>query len=80
MYTSTLSDVVVNDVPDITTLPLSITENGGSDYILDLSTLKTEEDIVRVLRHFSTRVFLHVFETSGIERYVKPVTPTKQYN
>ncbi len=59
-------DVVVPDVSDFLI--------GGSKYILDPSTLKTQEDVLNVIKHFSTRVELHVFDIVGIERYVKPVT------
>ncbi|MFE4029226.1 hypothetical protein ACFX4N_24015 [Priestia sp. YIM B13551] len=52
---------------------------GGSKYILDLSKLKTQEDIINVIKHFSTRVELHVFDIAGIEQYVKPVSSTQTH-
>lgn len=52
---------------------------GGRKYILDLSKLKTQEDVISVLKHFSTRVELHVFDINGIEQYVKPVSSTKTH-
>lgn len=71
--------VEIDNVSDVKELPLSVDSTGGYEYILDPSTLKTQEDIVRVLKHFSTRVTLDVFETVGIEKYVKPVTPMKTH-
>ncbi|WP_435817580.1 hypothetical protein [Gottfriedia acidiceleris] len=64
-------DVVVPDIQQFLI--------GGSKFILDTTTLKTQEDVINVLKHFSTRVELHVFETVGIERYVKPVTNTQTH-
>lgn len=52
---------------------------GGKKFILDPSKLKTQEDVLNVLKHFSTRVELHVFEIDGIERYVKPVSSTQTH-
>lgn len=49
---------------------------GGRKYILDPTKLKTQEDVLNVIKHFSTRVELHVFETTGIEQYVKPISAT----
>lgn len=54
---------VVPDVPEY---------RNESRYILDLNKLKTHEDVIKVLKHFSTRVVLDVLEISGIEEHVKP--------
>lgn len=60
-------DIVLPDVvPDVPIYSNDIR------YILDLEKLKTHEDVIRVLKHFSTRVVLDVLEVSGIEEYVKP--------
>ena len=54
---------VVPDVPNY---------HNGIKYILDLDKLKTHEDVLKVLKHFSTRVVLDVLEVNGIEEYVRP--------
>lgn len=51
--------------------------SNGNKYILDPSKLKTQEDVIKVIKHFASRVELHVFEIEGIEKYVKPITNTK---
>lgn len=61
-------------VPDILTFTFE-----GNKYILDPQTLKTQEDIVKVIKHFSTRVELSVFETKGIEKYVKALEKTNTH-
>ncbi|MEK1828792.1 hypothetical protein AAAC51_06485 [Priestia megaterium] len=52
---------------------------GGQKYILDLSKVKTQQDVLNVLNHFSTKVELYVYDTAGIEQYVKPVSDTKTH-
>lgn len=69
-------EVVLPDVVPDVTIPDFPINSGGQKYILDPSKLKTQEDVINVLKHFSTRVELHVFETKGIEEYVKPISPT----
>lgn len=67
-----VSDIIPDVIPDL----LHPNKGGtyGGQYILDLSKLKTHEDIIKVLKHFSTRVVLDVFEIENIEQYVKPVS------
>lgn len=67
-----VSDIIPDVIPDL--LHPNQGEGYGGQYILDLSKLKTHEDIIKVLKHFSTRVVLDVFEIENIEQYVKPVT------
>lgn len=43
-------------------------------YSLDLSKLKTHEDVLKVLNHLAKNVDLTIQETEGIEQYVKPST------
>lgn len=72
-----VAEIDTDIVPDVSTaipdiLSFSI---GGHKYILDPNKLKTQEDIINIIKHFSTRVELNVSETIGIEQYVKPVLP-----
>lgn len=69
-----VDDVYPDAVPEVGEIHFFSTD--GRKYILDLDTVKTQEDIVTVLKHFSTRVELRVFEINGIEQYVKPITDT----
>lgn len=41
-------------------------------YSLDLSKIKTHEDVLKVLNHLAKKVDLTIQETEGIEEYVKP--------
>jgi hypothetical protein len=73
-------EVILPDVvPDVVVPDVQEFLIGGRKYILDTSKLKTQEDVLNVIKHFSTRVELHVFEIEGIERYVKPISNTQTH-
>jgi len=42
------------------------------EYSIDLEKLKTQEDILKVLKHIANKVELNLSEIQGIEEYVKP--------
>lgn len=77
IQTDTL-DTVKIELPDIDMVP-DVPTYSGERYILDLSKLTTHEDILKVLKHYSTRVVLDVLEISGIEEYVKPYDNRKTH-
>lgn len=68
----------VGGIPSDTVPDVAVFEFHGK-FILDPTKLKTQEDILKVIKHFSTRVELHVFEVEGIEQYVKPVSPKQSH-
>lgn len=67
----TTEEIEPDVVPDLLTFFVE-----GRKYILDPKTLVTQEDVINVIKHFSSRVELHVFQIKGIEKYVKPLEST----